>query len=56
MQSQWLRPIAGLLAFTGMRRSEVFGLRWLKAARKNKSITLFQPDGAEESFLTNNFI
>jgi integrase len=25
----WLRPIAGLLAFTGMRRSEVLGLRWL---------------------------
>jgi len=26
---EWLRPIAGLLAFTGMRRSEVLGLRWL---------------------------
>lgn len=25
----WLRPIAGLAAFTGMRRSEVLNLRWL---------------------------
>jgi integrase len=26
---EWLRPIVGLLAFTGMRRGEVLGLRWL---------------------------
>jgi len=25
----WLRPIVALLAFTGMRRSELLGLRWL---------------------------
>ena len=26
---EWLRPIAGLAAFTAMRRGEVLGLRWL---------------------------
>ena len=25
----WLRPIAGLAAFTGMRRGEILGIRWL---------------------------
>jgi integrase len=38
----WLQPIAGLLAFTGMRRSEVLGLRWLNIDRANKRIILSQ--------------
>jgi integrase len=29
----WLRPIIALAAATGMRRSEVFGLRWLDIDR-----------------------
>jgi integrase len=39
---QWLRPIAGLLAFTGMRRSELLGLRWLDVDRKGGRIMLPQ--------------
>ena len=39
---QWLRPIAGLLAFTGMRRSEVLGLRWLDVDRKGGRVLLPQ--------------
>jgi integrase len=39
---EWLRPIAGLLAFTGMRRSEVLGLRWLDVDRKGERIMLPQ--------------
>jgi integrase len=39
---RWLRPIAGLLAFTGMRRSEVLGLRWLDVDRKGERIMLPQ--------------
>jgi integrase len=39
---EWLRPIAGLLAFTGMRRSEVLGLRWLDIDRKGERILLPQ--------------
>ncbi len=38
----WLQPIAGLLAFTGMRRSEVLGLRWLDVDRKGERIMLPQ--------------
>jgi integrase len=39
---EWLRPIAALLAFTGMRRSEVLGLRWLHIDRKGERIMLPQ--------------
>jgi len=39
---EWLRPIAGLLAFTGMRRSEVLGLRWLDVDRPGERILLPQ--------------
>jgi integrase len=39
---QWLRPIAGLLAFTGMRRGEVLGLRWLDVDLKGGRILLPQ--------------
>jgi integrase len=38
----WLQPIAGLLAFTGMRRSEVLKLRWLDIDRKGERILLPQ--------------
>jgi len=37
---KWLRPIVALLAFTGMRRSEVLGLRWLDIDRKGERILL----------------
>jgi len=39
---EWLRPIVGLLAFTGMRRSEVLGLRWLDIDRKGERMLLPQ--------------
>ena len=39
---EWLRPIAGLLAFTAMRRSEVLGLRWLDVDLKGGRILLPQ--------------
>jgi integrase len=39
---EWLRPIAGLLAFTGMRRSEVLNLRWLDVDRRGERILLPQ--------------
>jgi integrase len=39
---QWLRPIAGLLAFTGMRRSELLGLRWLDIDTQGGRILLPQ--------------
>ena len=39
---EWLQPIAGLLAFTGMRRSEVLKLRWLDIDRKGERILLPQ--------------
>jgi integrase len=39
---EWLRPIAGLLAFTGMRRSEVLELRWLDVDRQGERIILPQ--------------
>jgi integrase len=39
---RWLQPIAGLLAFTGMRRSEVLGLRWLDVDREGERIMLPQ--------------
>ena len=39
---QWLRPIVALLVFTGMRRSELLGLRWLDVDRQGGRILLPQ--------------
>jgi integrase len=39
---KWLQPIAGLLTFTGMRRSEVLKLRWLDIDRQGERILLPQ--------------
>jgi integrase len=39
---KWLWPIAGLLAFSGMRRSEVLGLRWLDVDRNGERLMLPQ--------------
>jgi len=39
---KWLQPIVGLLVFTGMRRSEVLGLRWLDVDTQNGVIRLPQ--------------
>jgi integrase len=38
----WLRPIAALLAFTGMRRGELLGLRWLDVDHAGGRIMLPQ--------------
>jgi integrase len=38
----WLRPIVALLAFTGMRRSELLGLRWVDLDRRGCRILLPQ--------------
>jgi integrase len=43
----WLKPIAGLLAFTGMRRGEVLGLRWLDVDRIGGRILLPQTKNGE---------
>jgi integrase len=39
---EWLRPIAGLAAFTAMRRGEILGLRWLDVDLKGGRILLPQ--------------
>ncbi len=39
---EWLRPIAGLAVSTGMRRSEILGLRWLDVDFKGGRIVLPQ--------------
>src|SRR5207253_2143298 len=39
---EWLRPIVGLAVSTGMRRSEVLGLRWLDVDVTNARIMLPQ--------------
>jgi len=44
---EWLRPIVALLAFTGMRRSEVMGLRWLDIDRRGERILLPQTKNGE---------
>lgn len=44
---EWLRPIAGLLAFTGMRRGEVLGLRWLDVDKRGGRILLPQTKNGE---------
>lgn len=44
---EWLRPIAALLAFTGMRRGEVLGVRWLDVDRCGGRILLPQTKNGE---------
>jgi len=44
---EWLQPIVGLLAFTGMRRGEVLGLRWLDVDRRGGRILLPQTKNGE---------
>jgi integrase len=43
----WLQPIVGLLAFTGMRRGEVLGLRVLDVDLANGCVTLRQTKNGE---------
>jgi integrase len=35
---EWLKPVVGLAVATGMRRSEVQGLRWLDVNMKNARV------------------
>lgn len=39
---EWLRPIVGLAVATGMRRSEILGLRWLDVDVENARVLLPQ--------------
>jgi integrase len=43
----WLRPIVALAACTGMRRSEILGLRWLDVDLENSRILLPQTKNGE---------
>ncbi len=43
----WLQPIAGLLAFTGCRRSEVLNLRWMDVDRQRGLFLLPQTKNNE---------
>ncbi|NOT62418.1 MAG: site-specific integrase [Acidobacteria bacterium] len=43
----WLRPIVALLVCTGMRRSEVLGLRWLDVDVTHKRVILPQTKNGE---------
>ena len=43
----WLRPIVVLAACTGMRRSEIMGLRWLDIDFKNNRVLLPQTKNGE---------
>jgi integrase len=45
--TEWLRPVIALLVATGMRRSEVLGLRWLDVDRKGNRILLSQTKNGE---------
>ena len=45
----WLRPIVALLVCTGMRRSEVLGLRWLDVDRQGGRIMLPQTKNGERT-------
>lgn len=51
---EWLRPIAGLLAFTGMRRGEVLGLRWMDIDRKGRKIILPQTKNGDGRVVSLN--
>jgi integrase len=53
---EWLRPITGLLAFTGMRRSEVLGLRWLDVDRKGERILLPQTKNGDARIVWLNML
>jgi len=44
---EWLRPIAGLAAFTAMRRGEVLNLRWLNVDLNGGRILLPQTKNGE---------
>ncbi len=44
---EWLRPIIGIAASTGMRRSEILGLRWLDVDLTNRRILLPQSKNGE---------
>jgi integrase len=44
---EWLRPIAGLAAFTAMRRSEILGLRWLHTDLQGGRLMLSQTKNGE---------
>ena len=44
---EWLRPIVALAASTGMRRSELLGLRWLDIDLPNRRILLPQTKNGE---------
>jgi len=43
----WLRPIAGLAAFTAMRRGEILGLRWLNVDLQGSRLMLSQTKNGE---------
>jgi integrase len=43
----WVRPIAGLAAFTAMRRSEILGLRWLHVDMNGRRLMLPQTKNGE---------
>lgn len=43
----WIRPIVALAACTGMRRSEILGLRWLDVDLANRRILLPQTKNGE---------
>jgi integrase len=43
----WLRPIAGLAAFTAMRRGEILGLRWLNVDMIGNRLMLSQTKNGE---------
>jgi integrase len=44
---EWLRPIVALAACTGMRRSEILGLRWLDLDLKQNRVMLSQTKNGE---------
>jgi integrase len=44
---EWLRPIVALAACTGMRRSELLGLRWLNVDLENGRVMLSQTKNGE---------
>jgi integrase len=50
----WLRPIVGLAAVTGMRRSEILGLRWLDVDFTQARIMLPQTKNGDGRFVYLN--
>jgi integrase len=51
---EWLRPIVGLAVATGMRRSEILGLRWLDVDWNHASAMLPQTKNGEGRILPLN--